>query len=97
MRVTQGTHSLSHLIIHVLSLHSTVLAEICGPYLFERSKQTFTFVLRTAVILQGPVHTLGRSDDETPLNVIQFASRKRRRKGNLVPGGITGPSCTWGI
>jgi hypothetical protein len=25
------------------------------------------------------------------------ASRKRRRKGNPVPGGITGPPCSWGI
>jgi hypothetical protein len=25
------------------------------------------------------------------------ASRRRRRKGNLVPGGITGPPCSWGI
>jgi hypothetical protein len=25
------------------------------------------------------------------------ASRKRRRKGNPVLGGITGPSCSWGI
>jgi hypothetical protein len=24
------------------------------------------------------------------------ASRKRRRKGNPVPGGITGPPCSWG-
>jgi hypothetical protein len=24
-------------------------------------------------------------------------SRKRRRKGNTVPGGITGPPCSWGI
>jgi hypothetical protein len=25
------------------------------------------------------------------------ASRKTRRKGNPVPGGITGPPCSWGI
>jgi hypothetical protein len=25
------------------------------------------------------------------------ASRKRRQKGNPVPGGITGPLCSWGI
>jgi hypothetical protein len=25
------------------------------------------------------------------------ASRKRRRKGNPVPGGISGPPCSWGI
>jgi hypothetical protein len=25
------------------------------------------------------------------------ASRKRRQKGNPVPGGITGPPCSWGI
>jgi hypothetical protein len=25
------------------------------------------------------------------------ASRRRRRKGNPVPGGITGPLCAWGI
>jgi hypothetical protein len=25
------------------------------------------------------------------------ASRKRRRKGNPVPGGITEPPCSWGI
>jgi hypothetical protein len=25
------------------------------------------------------------------------ASRKRRRKGNPVPGGITGPPCSWGF
>jgi hypothetical protein len=24
------------------------------------------------------------------------ASRKGRRKGNLMPGGITGPPCSWG-
>jgi hypothetical protein len=24
-------------------------------------------------------------------------SRERRRKGNPVPGGITGPPCSWGI
>jgi hypothetical protein len=24
------------------------------------------------------------------------ASRRRRRKGNPVPGGITGPPCLWG-
>jgi hypothetical protein len=24
------------------------------------------------------------------------ASRRRRRKGNPVPGGITGPPCSWG-
>jgi hypothetical protein len=24
------------------------------------------------------------------------ASRKRRHKGNQVPGGITGPPCSWG-
>jgi hypothetical protein len=25
------------------------------------------------------------------------ASRRRRRKGSTAPGGITGPSCSWGI
>jgi hypothetical protein len=25
------------------------------------------------------------------------ANRRRRRKGNTVPGGITGPPCYWGI
>jgi hypothetical protein len=25
------------------------------------------------------------------------ASRKRRQKGNPVPGGITGPPCSWGL
>jgi hypothetical protein len=25
------------------------------------------------------------------------ASCRRRQKGNLVPGGITGPPCSWGI
>jgi hypothetical protein len=25
------------------------------------------------------------------------ASRRRRRKGNPVPGGVTGPPCSWGI
>jgi hypothetical protein len=25
------------------------------------------------------------------------ASRRRRRKGNPVSGGITGPACSWGI
>jgi hypothetical protein len=25
------------------------------------------------------------------------ASRRRRRKGNPVPGGITWPPCSWGI
>jgi hypothetical protein len=64
---------------------------------FERAKTIHTLDRAAAVI-----GLLRRSKNEFLWSMVEYlhrspASGKRRRKGNPVPGGITGPPCSWGI
>jgi hypothetical protein len=58
-----------------------------GAYIrTESENQEFRYSYMTPYPCEGRLEYLHRIP----------ASRKRRRKGNPVPRGMTGPPCTWG-
>jgi hypothetical protein len=71
-------------------------------YMDRRKRQTIPWI--RASLYKEPCRLFKDSREECDAvcrRVEYFhrspASRRKRRKGNPVPGGITGPSCSWGI
>jgi hypothetical protein len=63
------------------------------------SDVTFTLALDWTILFRGYTYGDLALQVEGGLQHLHHspASRKRRCKGNLVPGGITGPPCSWEI